>query len=213
MKKPLLVSPMHCFILLLVFNYCFCIALQFLEGPFDHHLFRLQNPKVTNFNSVNAFWKQNGWNLIFKCTWNIPKFSLKIVFFKKIRISVFLQLYCITNACTNMYWSNQSFNPPPPPLPGHTPGIWHLCCPGEEGIWLSESSRVGKFYPHAKGGEFESYPRFHVKSLGAFHCTWWAIMADTVLEDFRGRDCAFVANWLQGKSETSFVPYLKVFRF
>ena len=118
MKKPLLVSPMHCFILLLVFNYCFCIALQFLEGPFDHHLFRLQNPKVTNFNSVKAFWKQNGWNLIFKCTWNIPKFSLKIVFFKKIRISVFLQLYCITNACTYMYWSNQSFNTPPPPSPG-----------------------------------------------------------------------------------------------
>ncbi|CAH3192753.1 unnamed protein product [Porites evermanni] len=27
------------------FNYCFCIASQFLEGPFDHHLFRLQNPK------------------------------------------------------------------------------------------------------------------------------------------------------------------------
>ena len=25
--------------------------------------------------------------------------------------------------------------------PGHTPGIWHLCRPGEEGIWLSESSR------------------------------------------------------------------------
>ena len=41
-----------------------------------------------------------------------------------------------------MYRSNQSFNMPlPPPLPGHTPGIWHLCCPGEEGIWLSESSR------------------------------------------------------------------------
>ena len=37
-------------------------------------------------------------------------------------------------------------------------------------------------------------------------------MADAVLEDFRGRDCAFVANWLPGKSETSFVPYLKVFR-
>ena len=70
-----------CFILLLVFNYCFCIASQFLEGPFDHHLFRLQNPKVTNFNSVNAFLKQNGWNLIFKCTWNIPQILLKIVFF------------------------------------------------------------------------------------------------------------------------------------
>ena len=26
-----------------------------------------------------------------------------------------------------------------------------------------------------------------------------AIMGDTVLEDFRGKDCAFVANWLRGK--------------
>ena len=27
------------------------------------------------------------------------------------------------------------------PPPGHTPGIWHLCHPGEDGIWLSEFSR------------------------------------------------------------------------
>ena len=42
-----------------------------------------------------------------------------------------------------MYWSNRSFNmtPHPPPLPGRTPGIWHLCRPGEEGICLSDSSR------------------------------------------------------------------------
>ena len=25
-----------------------------------------------------------------------------------------------------------------------------------------------------------------------------AVMGDAVLEDFRGKDCAFVANWLQG---------------
>ena len=34
-------------------------------------------------------------------------------------------------------------------------------------------------------------------------CTWWAILADAradaVFEDFRGKDCAFVANWLRGK--------------
>ena len=28
---------------------------------------------------------------------------------------------------------------------------------------------------------------------------WRAIMKDAVLEDFRGNDCAFVANWLPGK--------------
>ena len=40
-----------------------------------------------------------------------------------------------------MYPSNQSFNIPPLPHPGHTPGIWNLCRPTEEGIWLSESYR------------------------------------------------------------------------
>ena len=27
---------------------------------------------------------------------------------------------------------------------------------------------------------------------------WQAIMADAVLGDFRGKDCAFVTNWLRG---------------
>ena len=30
---------------------------------------------------------------------------------------------------------------PPRPPRGHTPDIWHLCHPGEQGIWLSQSSR------------------------------------------------------------------------
>ena len=88
-----------------------------------------------------------------------------------------------------MYRSNRSVNMPPPP-----PGIWHLCRPGEEGIWLSESSRVwGIWSPCVRGGEFELYPRFHVKFLA-----WRAVIRDAVFEDFRGKDCAFVANWLQG---------------
>ena len=79
--------------------------------------------------------------------------------------------------------------------PGHTPGIWHLCRPGEEGIWLSESSRGwGIWSPCFRGGGLELHPRFHVKSLA-----WRAIMGDAVLEDFRGKDCAFVASWLRGK--------------
>ena len=68
-----------------------------------------------------------------------------------------------------MYRSNRSFNIP---SPGHTPGIWHLCRPGEEGIWLSESSRGwGIWSPCIRGGEFELHPRFHVKSLA-----WRAVM-------------------------------------
>ena len=42
------------------------------------------------------------------------------------------------------------------PPPGHTPGIWHLCRPREEGIWSSESSRGwGIWPPCLGGGEFE----------------------------------------------------------
>ena len=82
-----------------------------------------------------------------------------------------------------MYRSNWSFNIPPQ----HTLGIWHLCCPWEEGIWLSESPRGwGIWSPCIWGGEFELHPRFQVKSLA-----WWAIMGDAVLEDFRGKNYAF----------------------
>ena len=73
-----------------------------------------------------------------------------------------------------MYRSNRSFNMPPPP--GHTPGIWQLCRPGEEGIWLSESSRGwGIWSPCFRGGKFELHPRFHVKSFA------WRAMWDAVL--------------------------------
>ena len=44
------------------------------------------------------------------------------------------------------------------------------------------------------GNLIPMHPQFHVKSLA-----WRAIMGDAVLEDFRGKDCAFVANWLRGK--------------
>ena len=44
------------------------------------------------------------------------------------------------------------------------------------------------------GGEFELHVQFYVKSLA-----WRAIMGDAVLEDFHGKDCAFVSNWLRGK--------------
>ena len=105
-----------------------------------------------------------------------------------------------------MYRSNRSFNMPPP---GHTPGIWHLCRPGEEGIWLSESSRGwGIWSPFFRGGEFELRSRFHVKSLA-----WRAMMGVAVLEDFGGKDCAFVANWLQGKGLNKLCAVFEVFKF
>ena len=96
-----------------------------------------------------------------------------------------------------------------PPPPGDTPGIWHLCRPGEERIWSSKSSRGwGIWSPCFRGGEFELHPRFHVKSLA-----WRAIMGDAVLEDFRGKDCAFVANWLRGKGLNKLCAVFEVFKF
>ena len=66
----------------------------------------------------------------------------------------------------------------------------------------------GEFDPHAfRGGEFELHPRFHVKSLA------WQTMGDVVLEDFRGKDCASVANWLRGKGLNKLCAVFEVFRF
>ena len=59
------------------------------------------------------------------------------------------------------------------------------------------------------GGEFELNPRFHVKSLA-----WRAIMGDAaVLEDFRGKDRAFVANWSRGKGLNKLCAVFEVFKF
>ena len=57
------------------------------------------------------------------------------------------------------------------------------------------------------GGEFELHPRFHVKSFA------WRAMGDAVLEDFRGKDCAFVANWLRGKGLNKLCGVFEVFKF
>ena len=62
-----------------------------------------------------------------------------------------------------------------------------------------------------RGGEFERHPRFHEKSLA-----WRAIMVimgDAVLEDFRGKDCAFVATWSRGKGLNKLWAVLKIFKF
>ena len=38
-------------------------------------------------------------------------------------------------------------------------------------------------------------------------------MGDAVLEDFRGKDCAFVANWLQGKGLNKICAVFEVLNF
>ena len=38
-------------------------------------------------------------------------------------------------------------------------------------------------------------------------------MADAVLDDFRGKDCAFVANWLQGKGLNKICAVFEVLNY
>ena len=38
-------------------------------------------------------------------------------------------------------------------------------------------------------------------------------MGDEVLVDFRGKDCAFVANWLRGKGLNKLCAVFEVFKF
>ena len=92
-----------------------------------------------------------------------------------------------------MYRSNRSFNIPP--APRHPPGIWHLF-PGEEGIWLSESSSTGWgiWSPCVRGGEFDISKS---RNLWRGERSWETRSLEYV-EDFRGKDCAFMVNWLQG---------------
>ena len=95
-----------------------------------------------------------------------------------------------------MYRSNRSFNMPPRAYRGH---LTPFSVPG--GREFDYQSLPG-------GGEFELHPQFHVKSLALR-----AIMGDAVLEDFRGKDCAFVANWLRGKGLNKLCAVFEVFKF
>ena len=92
--------------------------------------------------------------------------------------------------------------------PGHTPGIWHLCRPGEKGIWLSESSKGwGIWSPCFRGGEFELQPRFHVNLWRGEH--WGARCYRIFVEKI-------VPLWPIGyeeKAYTSFVAYWKNLNF
>ena len=42
---------------------------------------------------------------------------------------------------------------------------------------------------------------------------WRAIVGDAVLEDFRGKDCAFVANCLRGKDLNRLCAVFEGFKF
>ena len=95
-----------------------------------------------------------------------------------------------------MYRSNQSFNTPP--------GI-----PRAFDTFVVSGRREFD-YQRLLGGEDLQAPLACLPRTRSFSLSpttskrllrrlWRAIMGDAVLEDFRGKDCAFVANWLQGK--------------
>ena len=98
-----------------------------------------------------------------------------------------------------MYRSNQSFNIPPP-APGIPRAFDTFAVPGRREF--EYQSLLGGGDPHAP---LACLPRARPFSLSPttskrlLRRLWRAIMGDAVLEDFRGKDCAFVANWLQGK--------------
>ena len=94
-----------------------------------------------------------------------------------------------------MYLSNQSFNI-------HLPREFdYQSLPGD-----------GEFDPHALGVGNLNCTLDFMWNLWAL-CTWWTIMGDGVLEDFRGKDCAFVANWLRGKGLNKLCGVFEVFKF
>ena len=118
---------------------------------------------------------------------------------------------CPRSVTRVMYRSNRSFNIPPPPSQAY-PGIWHLF-PGEEGIWLSESSSRGWgiWSPCVRGGEFELHPRSHVISRNL------EISGEANCHEGRCVIARWRFSWkrlcLYGQLVTRFVPYLKVFKF
>ena len=95
-----------------------------------------------------------------------------------------------------MYRSNQSFNIPLP-APGKPRAFDTFAVPGRR--QFDYQSILGGGDPHAP---LACLPRARLFSLSLttskrLLCRLCrAIMGDAVLEDFRGKDCAFVASWL-----------------
>ena len=91
-----------------------------------------------------------------------------------------------------IYRSNRSFKTSPPGMPR---AFDTFAVQGRREFDYQSFPGDREFDPPALGGggKFELHPRVHMKSLARR-----AVMGDALLEDFRGKDCAFVANWLQG---------------
>ena len=94
-------------------------------------------------------------------------------------------------------------HPPPPPPPGQTPGIWLFSVPGEWGIWRIRPSRGWGIWP-CLGGVEKIEPEVSGFKIFFFRApkSLTAININTCLdemEEFEGRDIAFVSDWLTKK--------------
>ena len=87
-----------------------------------------------------------------------------------------------------MYQSNRSFNPPKTSLQAYPRHLTPLPSRGAGNLIITVFQGMGNL----------NHSLDFMWNLWAL-CMWPAIMVDEVLEDFRGKDCAFVANWLRGK--------------
>ena len=120
------------------------------------------------------------WSLFINCCFNHKLFHWACMKnFCLHSLMKFVQKWDFEQLCISQIETSTSLPPPGE----HTPGMWHPHRPGR---------REFDYQSPPGGGEFELHAQFHVKSLA-----WRALIGTVVLEDFRGKDCAFEANWLR----------------
>ena len=145
----------------------------------NRRIFLGLNFSIPQFSGIGKFGKYFlGWvdNL------KVPPYVDRVILF----VFVFVVVVFLPGEREVMYRSNRSFNMPTPPPPGIPRAFHTIAVPGRGEFDYQCLPGGGEFNPQLKGGEFELHPRL----------AWRAIMGDEVSEDFRGKDCAVLANWL-----------------
>ena len=112
--------------------------------------------------------------------------------FKKV-IENFQFVWCFLKFFSTILWRcnvsvKSKLQHPRPPLPAHSGHLTPLPSWGGGNLNIRVFQAVGNL----------NHSLDFMWNLWAL-CTWRATMVDTVLEDFHGKNCAFVVNWLPGK--------------
>ena len=120
---------------------------------------------------------------------SLPGLALSIILF----IDLFMFTHCYGNNKLNVSVKSK-LQHPPPPLSGIPRAFDTFAVQGRRKFDYQSLPGGGEFDPHALGvGNLNCTLNIHVKSL-----VWRVVMGDALLEDFCGKDCVFVANWLRG---------------